>query len=107
MPLLNGMEPRTQHFLSILGKVSGFINLFLFAVLALAFVVIGWQSMRDEPSPRAIPPQLEFVRRFGGWLIVLGLIMLYTVWHVGSMVASNGELSGVIGLAALLQALFL
>lgn len=107
MALLNGMEPRTQHFLNVLGKVSGFINLFLFALLAVAFVVIGWKSMQNEPMPDAMPEQLEFVRRFGGWLILLGLIMLYTVWHVGSMIASNGELSGVIGLAALLQALFI
>jgi hypothetical protein len=107
MAILNGMHPDTRRFLNVLGKVSGGINLLLFALLAMAFVVIGWQSMRDTPSPRAMPEQFEFVRRFGGWLILLGLIMLYTVWHVGSMVMRNGELSGIIGLAALLQALFI
>jgi len=105
-----GFTNETSQFIIILGRVAGFINLFLLFAAAVVFLYLGVTSVTGGKYPRMIqdnPERRALVKSVGGWLIPLGLIMLLTVWKVSEMIMANRQLSGIMGLAAFIRALLL
>lgn len=105
-----GLQDSTSRFMVILGRVAGFINLFLLFAAATAFLYLGATAVTGGAFPAMIeenPERKRLVQNVGPWLIPLALVMMFTVWKIGEMVAANNQLSGFMGLAAFLKALIL
>lgn len=105
-----GLQNSTTSFMVVLGRVAGFINLFLIFAASVVFLYLGVTSVTGGDFPAMIeenPERKRLLKNVGPWLVPLALIMMYTVWRVGEMVAANRQLSGFLGLAAFLKALIL
>jgi hypothetical protein len=105
-----GLENDTSRFMVIVGRVAGFINLFLLMAAAIVFFYLGITAVTGQKYPAFIEDNKErrdLVSSVGPWLIPLALIMLFTVWKVSEMILANRQLSGIMGLAAFIKALLL
>jgi hypothetical protein len=105
-----GLQNSTSRFMVIVGRVAGFINLFLLLAAAIVFFYLGWMAVTGGEYPAMIQDNEErrkLVDSVGPWLIPLALIMILTVWKVSEMILANRQLSGIMGLAAFIKALLL
>lgn len=105
-----GLENSTSQFMVIVGRVAGFINLFLLLAAAIVFFYLGISAVTGNSYPSFIQDNEErrkLVDSIGIWLIPVSLIMLFTVWKVSEMIMANRQLSGIMGLAAFVKALLL
>lgn len=105
-----GFTNDTSQFIVLLGRVAGFINLFLLLAAAVVFLYLGVASVTGNDYPSVIqdnPERRALVKAIGGWLIPLGLLMILTVWKVSELIVANRQLSGIMGLAAFIRALLL
>lgn len=94
----------------IVGRVAGFINLFLLLAAAVVFFYLGWTSWTGGEYPAMIrdnPERRALVDSVGAWLLPLALVMFVTVWKVSELIIANRQLSGIMGLAAFIKALLL
>lgn len=105
-----GLENSTAQFMVIVGRVAGFINLFLLLAAAIVFFYLGISAVTGSAYPAFIEENAErkkLVDSVGPWLLPLSLIMMLTVWKVSEMIVANRQLSGIMGLAAFVKALLL
>lgn len=105
-----GFTNTTSSFMVILGRVAGFINLFLLLAAAIVFLWLGYTAVTDGDFPDIIdenPERKELIEQIGVWLIPVGLVMILTVWKISEMILANRQLSGVMGLAAFIRALLI
>lgn len=105
-----GFENTTTSFMVILGRVAGFINLFLLFAAAIVFLWLGYTAVTGGEFPKMIeenPERKNLVKNVGAWLIPLALLMIFAVWKISEMILANRQLSGVMGIAAFIRALIL
>ena len=105
-----GLSNSTSRFMVVLGRVAGFVNLFLLFAASVVFFYLGLMSVTGGEYPWFIRDNQErkqLVQTAGGWLLPLSIIMMYTVYLISQMILANRQLSGVMGLAAFLKTIIL
>jgi len=105
-----GFTNQTSSFMVTLGRVAGFINLFLLLAAAIVFLWLGYTTITGGEFPSMIeenPERKNLVKNIGIWLIPLALVMILTVWKISEMIIANRQLSGIMGLAAFVRALLI
>lgn len=105
-----GFTNDTSRFMVVLGRVAGFINLFLLFAAAVVFFYLGWTKLTGGEYPAMIrdnPERRKLVDSVGMWLLPLAIVMFVAVWKVSELILANRQLSGIMGLAAFVKALLL
>lgn len=103
-----GLSNDSERLMVLLGRVAGFINLFLLLAVAIAFLYIGYASLTGGTYPEMIqksPERKKLMDGLGPWLIPLGVIMILAIWRIFELLQANSRLSGIVGIAAFLKAL--
>jgi len=105
-----GLNPESADLMVLLGRVAGYINLFLLLAVAVTFLYLGYASLRGDAYPDMIensPERKKAMDWLGPWLIPLGIIMILAIWRIFELLQANSRLSGIVGIAAFLKALIL
>ena len=109
MALLNGMTSNTQGFLVLLGQIAGGLNAFALCAMALGLLLVTYRMLTNKEQYEIVKKHesYETFKRWAPCLIPLSFIMILTSLKFISMLASNKEFSGAIGLLAFAKAILL
>ena len=109
MALLNGMTNNSKDFLVMLGKLAGGLNMIALFAMAIGLMIVAYRSMKGEEQYPAVKKHTHYetIRKYAPCLIPLALLMIFTAWRILSMLASNNEFSGMIGIFALVKAILI
>ena len=100
MSLVSSFNVLTQDFLTFLGKFTGLLNLVVMLLGAMFLI----HTVLRKPTPTD-SEHVRFIKKYTPIVLSIAAVIMCALTNIGVMIMSNRELSGILGIFALVKGL--